>query len=364
MRSNSTLPDDNHNQMSRSIRLLLCLATATLLTGGFLSWRVEGAQQTAPPAAQDQTADQDSTIRINVELVNILFTVHTKKGGQLIPNLEKSNFTVYEDGKQQTIQRFSRETDLPLTLGLLIDISASQERLIDVERQAASAFFSSVIRKKDEAFLISFGKSTDLLQDYTSSPRRLSAALEDLRGDGQMPMTGGPIPNTGPIPNMGTPKGTLLFDAVYLASNEKLKSEVGRKALILITDGEDQGSTYNRRTAIEAAQKSDAIIYSIYYVDRGFYSSGGFMLGGGGEGDLRKMSEETGGRVFTVSSKHPLNKIFEEIQDELRNQYSIGYESVNSKRDGTFRKLEIKVDNPQYRVQARDGYYATPVDAQ
>jgi len=129
-------------------------------------------------------AAQDQPIRIDVDLVNILFTVKAKKGGALIPNLEKSNFTIQEDGAPQTIQHFSRETDLPLTLGLLIDISASQERLIDIERQAASAFFSSVIRPKDEAFLISFGKSTDLLQDYTNSPRQLSSALRDLRGDG------------------------------------------------------------------------------------------------------------------------------------------------------------------------------------
>lgn len=326
-----------------------------------MSWTTAGAQQAAAPPLDGQ----DATIRVNVELVNILFTVRAKKGGQLIPNLEKSDFQISEDGKEQTIQRFSRETDLPLTLGLLIDISASQERLIDIERQAAAQFFSSVIRKKDEAFLISFGKTTDLLQDYTSSARQLSAALDDLRGDGQTVMSGGPIPNTGPVPTMGAPKGTLLFDAVYLAANEKLKAEVGRKAMILITDGEDQGSTYDRRAAIEAAQKADAIIYSIYYVDRAFYARGGFMIGGGGgEADLRKMSEETGGHVFTVSSKHPLSEIFQQIQDELRNQYSIGYESTNPKRDGSFRKIEIKVDNPDDRVQARNGYYATPVDAQ
>jgi VWFA-related protein len=172
-----------------------------------------------------------------------------------------------------------------------------------------------------------------------------------------------PIPNTGPVPTSGTPKGTLMFDAIYLAANEKLKSEVGRKAMILITDGEDQGSTYNRRTAIEAAQKADAIIYSIYYVDRAFYSRGGFMLGGGGgESDLKKLSEETGGHVFSVDSKHPLNEVFRQIQEELRNQYSIGYASTNPARDGSFRRIEIKTGNPDYRVQARAGYYATPVD--
>ncbi len=319
------------------------------------------AQGQAPPTSSAQ--EQEPTIRVGVDLVNLFFTVKTKKGGQLIPNLEKGNFQIFEEGKAQSIQHFSRETDLPLTLGLLIDISASQERLIEIERDAASAFFSSVIRKKDEAFLISFGKSTDLLQDYTSSPRLLSSALNDLRGDGQSPGLGPiPIPNTGPVPQTGSPKGTLLYDAVYLASDEKLKSEVGRKAIVLITDGDDQGSTYNIRTAIEAAQKADSIIYSIYYVDHGFYMQAG-MFGGGGEGELRKMSSETGGHVFSVDKKHPLNEIFKEIQDELRNQYSIAYVPTNPTRDGSFRHIEIKVDNKDYRVQARNGYYATPNDA-
>jgi VWFA-related protein len=326
----------------------------------------QAAQPGQKPDQDAAAASQEPTIRVDVDLVNIFFTVKTKKGGQLIPNLTKDDFNVAEDGKPQTIQRFSRESDLPLTLGLLIDISASQERLIDIERQAASQFFSSVIRSKDEAFLISFGKSTDLLQDYTSSPKLLSSALRDLRGDGQGAVyTGGPIPNTGPVGgSVGTPKGTLLFDAVYLASNEKLKSEVGRKALILITDGEDQGSTYRVRDAVEAAQRSDAIIYSIYYVDRGFYSHGAFMMGSGGEGDLQKMSEETGGHVFKVDSKHTLNDIFKAIQDEMRNQYSIGYASTNPNRDGTFRHIQVKVNNSDNRVQARNGYYATKNDGQ
>src|SRR3954449_8236244 len=162
---------------SRSVALASTISVLVLAGVSF------GQSAAEPPKDRGQEP-QDSTIRVDVDLVNILFTVKAKKGGALIPNLEKNNFTIFEDGKQQTIQRFSRETDLPLTLGLLIDVSASQERLIDVEREAASAFFSSVLRKKDEAFLISFGKSTDLLQDYTSSPRRLSAALQDRRGDG------------------------------------------------------------------------------------------------------------------------------------------------------------------------------------
>lgn len=350
--------------MSSFVRHLLFTGAAVTCIAGTASW---ARGQSQPASGQSQPAAQEPTIRVNVDLVNILFTVKAKKGGQLIPNLEKNNFTISEDGKSQAIQHFSRETDLPLTLGLLIDISASQERLIDIEREAASAFFSSVIRPKDEAFLISFGKDTELLQDYTSSPGQLSAGLRDLRGDGETPMIGrGPIPNvnTGPLPTSGTPKGTLLFDAVYLASDEKLKSEVGRKAMILITDGEDQGSTYKLRDAIEAAQRADAIIYSIYYVDRGFYAQAGIWGGGGGEHDLQKMSQETGGHVFTVDRKHPLSQIFNQIQEELRNQYSIGYESTNPNRDGSFRHIEIKVDNSDYRVQARSGYYATPNGAQ
>ncbi|HEX4773689.1 MAG TPA: VWA domain-containing protein [Bryobacteraceae bacterium] len=323
------------------------------------------AGQQPAVGTQDEPPPPPPTIRVDVDLVNIFFTVKTKKSGELIPNLEQKNFQIFEDGKQQNIQHFSRENDLPLTLGLLIDISASQERLIDIEREAASEFFASVIRKKDEAFLISFGKDTELLQDYTNSARQLTASMRDLHGDEQDPMIGrSPIPvNTGPIPQTGSAKGTLLFDAIYLASNEKLKTEVGRKALILITDGEDQGSTYRIRDAIEAAQRADAIIYSIYYVDRGFYMSNG-MFGGGGESDLEKMSVQTGGHVFKVDKKHPLTAVFKEIQDELRSQYSIGYTSTKPQRDGSFRRIEIKVDSPDDRVQARAGYYASKPDTQ
>jgi VWFA-related protein len=339
--------------MSSFVRFLACIGLASILAG-------------EQPPAQDQQPSQEPTIRVDVDLVNILYTVRAKKGGALIPNLSKDDFKIYEDGKEQTIQHFSRETDLPLTLGLLIDISASQQNLIQIERDAASAFFSGVIRQKDEAFVISFGKTTELLQDYTNSPRLLRSALNDLRGDGNTPMIGGgPIPNvnTGPVPTMGTPKGTLLFDAIYLASNEKLKSEVGRKAMVLITDGEDQGSYYNLKQAVESAQRADAIVYSIYYVDRYFYGGAG-MLGGGGEGDLRKMSDQTGGHVFVVDKKHTLQDVFKELQDEMRNQYAIGYVPTNGKRDGSFRRIEIKTTNSNYRVQARSGYYATPNDRQ
>lgn len=315
--------------------------------------------------ASQQNQNQTPTLSVNVDLVNVLFAVRAKKGGALIPNLTKDDFRIYEDGKEQTIKQFSRETDLPLTLGLLIDISASQENLIGIEQNAASQFFSSVIRPKDEAFLISFGHTTELLQDYTNSPRLLRSALNGLQGDGPGVVSGpGPIGNPGAIPQMGPPKGTLLYDAIYLASNEKLKNEVGRKAVVLITDGDDQGSYYKIHDAIEAAQRANAIVYSIYYVDHMFYLRAGMLGGGGGESELRKMSDETGGHVFVVDRKHTLSDVFKELQDEMRNQYSIAYTPTNDKRDGTFRHIDIKTTENDYKVQARSGYYATPNDAQ
>jgi VWFA-related protein len=334
---------------------------AALLGGGALA-----ARQQSQPAGQD-TADQPSSvIRVDVDLVNLLFTVRKKHGGALVPGLTKEDFTLYEDGKKQTIKGFERETNLPLTMGLLVDVSASQVNLIETEREAASAFFTNVIRPKDEAFLITFGKETELLQDLTGSPRILHAALRGMQGDATGGMMGrSPIPNTNPgtLPQLGRPKGTLLFDAVYLAAAEKFKSEVGRKAIVLITDGEDQGSYYKREQAIEAAQRADAIIYSIYYVDPWFYQSSGMMGYGGGESDLKKMSEQTGGRVFEVDKKHTLQDVFKQLQEEMRNQYSLSYTPSNPNRDGKFRKIEIKVRDKDDAVQARKGYYATKNDA-
>lgn len=328
---------------------------------------VATARQQAPDkeSGEPPAGESPSVIRVDVDLVNILFTVRKKRGGALVPGLSKDDFTLSEDGKKQTIKRFERESNLPLTMGLLVDVSASQVNLIETERQAASAFFTSVIRPKDEAFLIAFGRDTELLQDLTGSPRILHAALRGMQGDitGTM-MSRSPVPNTNPgtLPQVVKPKGTLLFDAVYLAANEKLKSEVGRKALILITDGEDQGSYYKRDQAIEAAQRSDTIIYSIYYVDPWFYQSSGMMGYGGGESDLKKMSEQTGGRVFVVDRKHTLADVFRELQEEMRNQYAISYTPSNTVRDGKFRKIEIKVRDKDDVVQARKGYYATKND--
>ena len=298
---------------------------------------------------------QDSVIKVDVDLVNVLCTVRTKNGG-LVGNLQKSDFTIFEDGKQQEIKYFTRETDLPLTIGLLVDTSLSQDRLIDTERRAASEFFRKVLRPKDMAFLMQFGAEAELLQDSTNSVSLLQRGLSQLRLSAPV---GGLHP--GPVPTASRQAGTILFDAVYLAADEKLKREVGRKAIVIITDGVDTGSRVSKEKAIEYAQKADAIIYSIEYEDPRAYG-GGFgsisMGGGGGGGVLKRLSEETGGRALRVDRKNSLDDIFREIQEEMRSQYSIGYAAANSKRDGSFRKLEIRMANKDLKVQARKGYYA------
>ena len=305
------------------------------------------------PGITPTFAQDEPTIKVEVQLVNILFNVRDKRGG-LIGNLNKDDFTIFEDGKQQDIKYFNRETDLPLTIGLLIDVSASQGNLIDIERNAAYQFFGSVLRKQDLAFLISFGADAELLQDYTNSPALLRKGLDGLQVNSGV---GGLHP--GPVPTISQPRGTILYDAVYLAAADQLKGQVGRKVLVLITDGEDQGSRYKITQAIEAAQRADAIIYGFYYVDRAFYYGRGLVFGGVSDSELRRMAEETGGHVFHVDRKMTLQDAFSELQNEMRSQYAIGYTPSNANKDGTFRRIEIHTNNKDWKVQARKGYYAS-----
>ena len=311
-----------------------------------------GAALLAQTPPQTKPADDIPSITVDVDVVSILASVRDKRGA-LVANLQKDDFTILEEGKAQSIKYFTKETDLPLTIGLLVDVSGSQRNLIDIERNAASQFFSQVLRKKDEAFLISFGEETELLQDYTGSARLLSQGLNGLRVSSGV---GGISP--GPVPTIGDPRGTVLYDAVYLAASEKLKTEVGRKVIVVITDGVDQGSRMTRNQAIEAAQKADAVIYSIEYYDPSAY--GRFMTfgGSGGEGELHKMSDETGGHVYKVDRGHPLDMVFRELQDEMRSQYSIGYTPTNGLKDGSYRHLDVKLGNKDLKAQARKGYYA------
>jgi VWFA-related protein len=244
---------------------------------------------------------------------------------------------------------------LPLTLGILIDASGSQARVLDMEKEVGGNFLSEILREKDEAFVISFDVNVDLLQDFTSSIHRLKAALNSAKintggGGGSIGGLGG-----GPFPTSGTPKGTLLYDAVYLAAHDELAQEVGRKAMIILTDGEDQGSRLRVKDAIEAAQKSDSIVYVILIADRGFYGMGGYS----GDSEMKKLSGETGGRVIEVGNKFDkLKEAFDQIARELRSQYNLGYTPTNRAKDGTFRKVEIHAKGKDYKIQARSGYYA------
>jgi VWFA-related protein len=307
-------------------------------------------------AQDDAKSDAAATLKVEVNLVNILFNIRDKKGG-LVGNLNKDDFKVFEDGKEQQVKYFNRETDLPLTIGLLIDVSASQMNLIEIEKNAAYQFFGTVLRKQDLAFLISFGEDAELLQDYTNSAKLLRAGLNGLQVSSGV---GGIGP--GPVPTIGQPRGTVLYDAVYLASADQLKGQVGRKVLVLITDGEDEGSRYKIQQAIEAAQKADAIIYGFWYVDRRFYMSRGMVFGGSSDSSLRQMSEDTGGHVFHIDNKLTLQEAFTQLQEDMRSQYAIGYTPTNPEKDGTFRKIEIKTGNKDWKVQARKGYYAIKTD--
>jgi VWFA-related protein len=311
--------------------------------------------QPSPPPGQDQ--DQASTtVKVNVNVVQLFFNVKDKKGA-LIPNLTKDDFEILEDGKPQTIKYFAAESNLPLTLGILIDSSGSQTRVLDMEKEVGADFLTQILRDKDLAFVISFDVDVDLLQDFTNSIHALKIALNSARintaGGGG---TGIPGLGGGTVPTVGAPRGTLLYDAVYLASHDELAQQVGRKAMILLTDGEDQGSQLKIKDAIEAAQKSDSIAYVLLCADRSFYGFGGYS----GDREMKKLTEETGGRVIEVGNKmEKLKAGFDQIANELRSQYNIGYTPTNTKLDGTFRKVEIHVkNNKDYRVQSRTGYYA------
>lgn len=313
------------------------------------------AQQPAPQNnQQDQDQEPVATLRKDVNVVNVFFNVKDKHAA-IIPDLTKADFDLFEDGKPQNIKYFSKESELPLTIGMMIDTSPSQMRVLPAEQEAGAEFLKEVMRPKDLAFLLSFDVEVDLLKDLTSNPREIEKAMSKTRiNAGGGSRTSIPGVGQGPIPGMGTPKGTLLYDAVYLASREVLSHEVGRKAMILLTDGQDQGSNTRLTEAIEIAQKADAIVYVILVADKGFYGGGYY-----GDREMRKLTEETGGRVIDVGN-HPekLPDAFKQLSFELRNQYAIGYTPTNETKDGGFRKVEIRAKVKDSRIQARKGYYA------
>jgi VWFA-related protein len=337
----------------------LLLGVPMLVPAG---WSQLAPSPDAPPVSTaPDTAAEDvpaATLKMNVNLVDVLFTVKDKSGS-LVPHLTKDECTISEDKTPQTLKSFVAETHLPLTLGILLDTSGSQQNVLPLEQDAGSQFLQRVLKSKDEAFLVSFDVNIDLLQDYTNSPRLLARALSKAEintaggnGAGGVPGLGG-----GPVPTIGDPKGTLLYDAVHMAASRKMNQESGRKAIILLTDGEDQGSRVKINEAIAAAQKSNVIIYTILIADRGFY--GGFGMGYSGYSAMKKMTEETGGRLIDVGNNgKKLEAAFEQIEDELRTQYVASYTPSNTKLDGSFRRLSVECRGDGLKVQVRKGYFA------
>ena len=330
-----------------------------------MAWAQLAPSPDAPPVstAPDTTPDEKpvTTFKQTVSLVDLFFTVKDSKGN-LVPHLTRDQCAVEEDKVPQTLKSFVAETNQPLTLGILLDTSGSQQRLLPLEQQAGGEFLEQVLRSKDEAFLVSFDVNVDLLQDFTNSPHTLERALNkaEINTAGGNGAGGVPGIGQGPVPTVGDPKGTLLYDAIYLAANEKLNKETGRKAMIILTDGEDQGSRTKISGAIAAAERNNVIVYVILIADRTLYWSQG--EGYFGYSPAKKIAEETGGRLIDVGNNgNKLRAAFQQIQDELRTQYVASYTSNNPKQDGGFRHIVMnchddKGDN--LKVQVRKGYYA------
>ncbi|HEY4087050.1 MAG TPA: VWA domain-containing protein [Bryobacteraceae bacterium] len=340
-------------------------------------------------------AQQNDTFSTDVNVVNIFASVHDKKL-KPVSTLGQNDFTLSEDGHPQTIRYFSRETDLPLTLGLLIDTSQSQAGVLDDEKNASDRFLDQVLRpEKDRTFVIHFDRETELLQDLTSSLPDLHKAIDQIHLDDEArprlrQASRGQTPGPVPQPAGSRMGGTTLYDAVFLASDELLKSQKGRKALILLTDGVDRGSKESLYSAIQSAQRSGVLVYSIWFTDRTesnrsrpvFGGMGGGMgrrggMGGGmgrnggggsrypaaqrggadGKKILEQISSETGGGFFEVTKKESISDIYTRIQEELRNQYSIGYVSDQTAGGGSFRHIVLTAKKSGLTVQAPQGYY-------
>ncbi len=295
---------------------------------------------------QDQTPQSQGPLRVQTTIVNVFATARDKRHA-IITDLTQDDFKITEDGVDQKIAFFSKEVNMPITLGLLIDTSASMDRMIDAEQDAASRFLREVMRPKDEAMVITFDFDVDLLADFTQDTSALASAIRRARVNS---VGGGGVVTPGTIPQ-GNAGGTDLYDAVYLACHDQLATEAGRKGVIILTDAEDTGSKLRLQDAIEAAQRSDAVIHVLLISDR-------MATFGTGPGVARKMAEDTGGRVIDVHNEKSLEKAFDEISEELRSQYVLGYYPINLARDGKFRKIQVTVTRPDVKILARKGYYA------
>jgi VWFA-related protein len=400
-------------------RLGAALLPASALSTRLLAWQNPADEPHLKIPAQNAPApsDRDAPAKFStgVDVVSVLVNVRDKNG-KIIHDLTKDDFTLEEDGHVQTITYFAQQADTPLTLGLLVDTSESQRRLIDQERNASYDFFQHVLREdKDKAFLIHFDRQVELLQDLTSSRKDLDNALHDLssarpnlnrRGGssdpqddryppqhfqypgggypgGGYPQGGGRYPQQGgQYPQQGNARGgTDLYDAILLGSDEIMKKQMGRKAMVVLSDGVDNGSRVTVGEAIESAQRSDTLVYTIRFADEsannnnrgGFGPSIGFPGGGmgrrgGGPGRypqdsrpdgkkiLERIAHETGGAYFDVSGKMSLSRIYDRIEEDLRNQYSLGYTPQDL--GAGFRRLKVTTKQKALVVQTREGFYS------
>jgi Ca-activated chloride channel homolog len=304
---------------------------AVVLTLGISSPNVYQSQSKVLDK-QDKAETGPDNLVVHVDLVNVLFTVADPKG-KLVTDLEKHNLKIFEDNKPQTITNFTRETELPLTIAILIDTSTSIRDRFKFEQESAIDFIYRTLRpRKDKALLITFDSAIELVQDYTDNPEVLSKAIRQVRPGG----------------------GTKMFDAVFLACQEKLKAESGRKILILISDGDDNLSLETLNGTLEMAQKSDVTIYTISTNSSGFFG----ITAPKADKVLKRLAEDTGGRAFFPFKAEDLAESFQDISAELRSQYSLAYRSSNPTRDGSFRSIKIETDRKSLKVKSRKGYYA------
>jgi VWFA-related protein len=340
----------------------------------------KGPQLKQAPSAVPQAS---GTVTSQTNLVTLYATVRDKHG-KIIPTLNKEDFTLKDDDHPQTITYFLRESDLPLTLGLLVDTSGSMAKMLDDERKASFTFFDHMLRQdKDTAFVLHFDREVELLQDVTGSKPKLQAALQLLdttQSDASNDDQNGGARRGG---------GTQLYDAIYLASHEVMAKQKSRKAIFVLTDGVDRGSRETLEEAIEAAQRADTAVYGIYFAgtesnfNRGFghgggmgrggggWPGGGYPGGGGGRGGqrpqearvdgkkiLEKLATQTGGQMFEISKKLPIDQAYAEAEEELRNQYSLGYMPAAADSDAGYHRIQLTVSDKDDSVQARDGYYS------
>lgn len=295
-------------------------------------------QQNQPPA-------QAPAIKAEVNLVNLFATVRDKNK-RVVTDLKQDDFKVFEDGHEEKISFFSKEMQLPITLGLLLDTSGSEQRMLSAIQDAGSRFLRRVLKKGDEAMVMSFDSDVDLLADFTDDRTILDRAINKARIN--IPGGGYIAGNPGPVPGAGS-VGTALYDAVYLACSEKLNGEAGRKAIIIVTDAQDEGSRVKLEEAIEAAQRTDTVVHILLVADPRY---------GGNTSVAHKMADETGGRLIIVNSEKRLEEAFDSISEELRSQYTLGYYPSNTSKDGKFRKIRVETANHELKVLARKGYYA------